>query len=493
MLTSCGGGGSDPVPEPEASFTSSISSIKVGESVTFTNTSENVSEIQWIFQGGSPSSSTSDNPTVTYNSPGSFSVTLTAVNETGTDTDSRSGYVNVEDPTPIADFSVESTVIAQGSEVVFTNLSTNGVAYFWEFEGGSPASSNEANPSVTYASTGIFDVTLTVTNSSGTNVSETKTDYLEVQALPIASFQTSTSILYEGEGIYFYNYSSNATEYSWTLNGGDPSSSTSADPGYVTFATAGTYTLGLTASNDVGSDYSEVTVTVYESPYFDLTMQNYLYFGVYIYRDGSYIGYIDARGSQTFSNLDRASSVVISWDMNTPAGGGIDLAAQWTLSSPTGDVGLEIDNVIGSNTYQYIIVDNNVGYNLYSNVNPGTADEYSSGNYYVPAYQYDTYIGYTKFVELDNQIRFYNNSSRTSSYWWVNYSTNVIDEFSGRVDILFSFTGSWDSGSWNGEISRETKEVTIDPNYRSDWDIPLVRADFSKCTIITQQDLPIEK
>ena len=417
-------------------------------------------------------------------------MTLTVANASGTDTDSRSGYVNVEDPTPTADFSVENTKVAQGSEVTFSNLSTNAVAYFWEFEGGTPATSNESNPTVTYSSTGTFDVTLTVTSSSGTNVSESKTEYIEVQALPIATFYTSTSYLYEGEGIYLYNYSSNGTSYSWTFEGGDPSTSSSSDPGYITFATAGTYTIGLTVSNDVGSDYQESTVTVYESPYFDLTMQNYLYFGVYIYKDGSYLGYIDARGSQTFSNLDKATSIVISWDMNTPAGGGIDLSAQWTLSNPTGDVGLEIDNVIGSDTYQYIIVDNNVGYNLYSNVNPGTADEYSSGTYYIPAYQYDTYIGYTKFVELDNQIHFYNNSTRTSSYWWVNYSTDVIDDLSGRVDILFSFTGTWDSGSWDGTISKETKEIIMDPTYRSDWDIPLQKADFRNCTMVTVQDMP---
>ncbi|WP_109097026.1 M43 family zinc metalloprotease [Aquimarina sp. AU58] len=54
----------------------------------------------WTFEGGSPATSTSQNPTVTYNSPGSYTVTLKTENANGTgNTVTKNGYVTVTNPT----------------------------------------------------------------------------------------------------------------------------------------------------------------------------------------------------------------------------------------------------------------------------------------------------------------------------------------------------------------------------------------------------------
>jgi uncharacterized repeat protein (TIGR02543 family) len=111
-------------------------------------------------------------------------------------------YIKAESSTPqppVADFSVDQTTINEGQTVNFTDLSTNApTSWSWTFAGGTPASGTAQNPSVTYDTAGTYDVTLTVTNSAGSDT-KTKTDYITVQVtLPTVGNtqvlpQTSTS------------------------------------------------------------------------------------------------------------------------------------------------------------------------------------------------------------------------------------------------------------------------------------------------------------
>jgi PKD repeat protein len=67
-----------------------------------------------------------------------------------------------------------------GQTVQFNDISTgNPTSWQWTFEGGTPTTSTDQNPAVTYNSAGIFDVSLTVTNEDGQNT-ETKTGYITV-------------------------------------------------------------------------------------------------------------------------------------------------------------------------------------------------------------------------------------------------------------------------------------------------------------------------
>ncbi|HIO72030.1 MAG TPA: PKD domain-containing protein [Flavobacteriales bacterium] len=87
-----GGGGSAPV----ADFTSSSTSICEGATVSFTDQSTNTpTSWSWTFAGGSPGSSTAQNPSVTYNTAGNYAVTLTATNSSGSDTKTLTTYITV--------------------------------------------------------------------------------------------------------------------------------------------------------------------------------------------------------------------------------------------------------------------------------------------------------------------------------------------------------------------------------------------------------------
>ncbi|MEW6469942.1 MAG: PKD domain-containing protein [Bacteroidota bacterium] len=100
-------------------------------------------------------------------------------------------------------------------------------------------------------STAIDDITLS--SSSG--------------APPVASFTASSTTICAGGCINFTDNSSGSpTSWSWTFSGGTPGSSTSQNPTNICYATAGTYTATLTATNGFGSSTTSQTITVNALP-----------------------------------------------------------------------------------------------------------------------------------------------------------------------------------------------------------------------------------
>jgi len=82
-------------PEADFSATEGYSS-NTSISINFTDNSSNEpSEWYWTFEGGTPSTSTVKNPTVTYTSPGTFNVTLEVKNGAGSNQTTMIDYINV--------------------------------------------------------------------------------------------------------------------------------------------------------------------------------------------------------------------------------------------------------------------------------------------------------------------------------------------------------------------------------------------------------------
>ena len=71
---------------------------------------------------------------------------------------------------PVANFYPATKFACVDDEIDFIDNSTNGVveSYAWSFQDGSPAVSNQRNPSISFSSEGRKTVTLTVTNAQGT-------------------------------------------------------------------------------------------------------------------------------------------------------------------------------------------------------------------------------------------------------------------------------------------------------------------------------------
>ena len=80
----------------EAIFTSNLRVVCDGGSIDFEDHSyHSVSSRSWTFEGGSPSTSTSETPTITYNTPGAYSVTLTVTNGGDSETITKEDYIVV--------------------------------------------------------------------------------------------------------------------------------------------------------------------------------------------------------------------------------------------------------------------------------------------------------------------------------------------------------------------------------------------------------------
>ncbi|MEE2711917.1 MAG: PKD domain-containing protein, partial [Planctomycetota bacterium] len=81
---------------PSANFTSSNPSVLQGSTVSFSDTSTGgPSSWAWDLNGDGTTDSTLPNPTFTYNTPGSYTVSLTVSNAFGSNTNAMPGYVTV--------------------------------------------------------------------------------------------------------------------------------------------------------------------------------------------------------------------------------------------------------------------------------------------------------------------------------------------------------------------------------------------------------------
>src|ERR1700743_1950232 len=86
--------------------------------------------------------------------------------------------------------------------------------------------------------------------------------YKKGQPVPV-TIQVTDSILGDPftvpAKLAFYNNTSGADSFRWSLPGGDPASSTQRDPGTITYAGAGDYTVTLEAWNQDEHKSSELT------------------------------------------------------------------------------------------------------------------------------------------------------------------------------------------------------------------------------------------
>jgi PKD repeat protein len=114
--------------------------------------SSNATDFVWNFPGGSPPTSTAFEPNVLYETPGTYNVTLTAINAAGDDVYTATNYITVN-PIPGAVF----TYSGSGLQITFNSAGSVGNFYMWNF--GDGQTSTQQNPCI--HAVGKFNVTLT--------------------------------------------------------------------------------------------------------------------------------------------------------------------------------------------------------------------------------------------------------------------------------------------------------------------------------------------
>ncbi len=216
---------------------------------SFSNNSTNAASYFWTFGDGQ--NSTAANPTHSYSNNGTYTVTLIAQNQCGTDTISKSVSAGVA---PNADFVADKVEICLGDTVQFNNLSTGAQSYTWEFPGANPSISMANNPMVVYTAAGVYPVTLTASNAFGTDI-QTKAALITVIGFPTADFTIDSM----GLSITLTNNSQNANSFMW--NFGDGNTSLLTAPTH-TYSMPGHYVIQLTAQNQCGASILEHSVSV---------------------------------------------------------------------------------------------------------------------------------------------------------------------------------------------------------------------------------------
>jgi PKD repeat protein len=357
---------------PVASFTANNTTICVGQSVQFTNTSTGQpTTFSWTFTGGTPATSTAQNPTVTYNTAGTYNVSLTVSNANGSNTSTQTGYITVltgsGSPLPLTEGFTTVTFPPTG----WTSINTDGTDTTWMRSatvGNAPTAGNSMvflnwakddtgnqdemrTPKLNFTGLSAAQMTFDVAyaaynatymdglevlittdcgttwtslyNKTGSTVAagnlptaaattasfvptaaqwRTETINLNtyinntnvqlafrnlagygnnlyvdninitgtaVPTAPTASFtSTPTGTACTGQTVQYTSTSTGSpSSYSWTFAGGTPATSTAQNP-TVTYSTAGTYNVSLTATNSIGSNTSNQTnyITINQTP-----------------------------------------------------------------------------------------------------------------------------------------------------------------------------------------------------------------------------------
>lgn len=155
--------------------------------VSFTDMSTNV-PLYWAWNFGDGQSSNDKNPVHSYQSPGIYTVTLTAGNGYGGNSVSKADYivVNAASQAPVVDFMANVTSGNAPLDVKFVDTSDGGmiVSRTWTFTTNNlseTVTTQEQELARTFSGPGDYHVTLTVTAGNGQSATLHKACYISVR------------------------------------------------------------------------------------------------------------------------------------------------------------------------------------------------------------------------------------------------------------------------------------------------------------------------
>ncbi|KAB1065515.1 DUF2341 domain-containing protein [Salibacter halophilus] len=271
----CGSDYSDPAiitvnPKPDVDFTDN--NACEGTATVFSNNttlfSGSQSSFNWTFGDGN--GSTSENPSHTYASAGSYNVTLQVTSSDGC-TGSFTKTISVKE-TPNMSWNAQD--ICEQTIQTFSNSTTISLgasitSYNWDFDDGTFSTSTSPNKS--FNSTGVYDVKLEATTNQGCTDSLVK----QVEVFPRAQVSFSAQSACVGENVSFSNNTSVATgsaTYVWDFDDGNFSSAINP---LHTFNAPGAYDVKLVATTNNGcADSTIVSVVIEPQPTADFSFSD---------------------------------------------------------------------------------------------------------------------------------------------------------------------------------------------------------------------------
>lgn len=360
---------------PVANFETSLQSGCVPLTISFNNTSENATTYFWDFGNGT--TSTLENPSITYIDPNNYTVTLISENTNGQkDTLTITNAIEALDA-PQTNFSfTASASCANDNLISFTNLTLPSSNYLWDFGDGHV--SYDENPTHHYSNEGTYTVTLMASNHLGCSSIKQIPQAINITPNPQPAFITNaTQTCDPDQPFVFTNQSSNANQWLWDF--GDGNVSSTANPNHV-YHQIGRYNIRLIALNNAGCAdtlFLENHIAIDSLPSINFTAD-------------VQTGCIPL--DVTFSNQS-SSSHHVSWNF----GNGTSSTSNTITYHDTGtfDVQVTIENEHGC-IDSLTITD-------YINVTPGVTASFTVNN---------------NSTCINNSIQFTNTSSNAISYLW---------------------------------------------------------------------------
>lgn len=252
--------------------------------------------------------------------PRSYTVMLLDSSLCGVDTATRT--IQIIDP-PNAFFTSADTVCS-GTAISFTNGSTPGMNYAWNF--GDGGTSTQTNPSKTYTNVGntivSFNVRLIVTNPAGFACRDTFIKTVYILPRPTANFSMNTFSSNQSACdsliVNFADLSLNATQWDWDFDNNSVIDFSGQFPPPQTFTQTQTIRLLVTSVNGCTHQLTR-TVTIFRTPIADFTANS-----------------VCVNQAATFTNTSTQfpgnNITGRSWNFDDPASGGNNTS---TANNPT--------------------------------------------------------------------------------------------------------------------------------------------------------------
>lgn len=234
--------------------------------------SASTSGLQYEWNFGDGTTSTASNPTKSYSSVGTYSITLIASTANSVCTDTIKHPVTIY-PSATANFSINTSAQCKTSgNFILTNNSTpaNAVTtnYTWDF--GDGTFSSETNPTKVYANGGKYNITLTATTEGNGNCTTTAVKTVTVGSFKADFVADPVSLqCFKGNHFNFTNESTasqgNTVTYQWSLGEGTISSEVYPSKSY---STTGDFAVKLVAFENPSGCIDSITknISVYASP-----------------------------------------------------------------------------------------------------------------------------------------------------------------------------------------------------------------------------------
>jgi len=215
---------------------------------------------------------TSANPSIRFDSAGTYTITQNVTNACGTFISSKT--VDVKRP-PIASINIpayQCGVVTISPTATVTNCGTGPLGYSWTFTDGNPLTNNTATPTVTFTTPGVHPISLSVSNECGSSVAN---ESVTVSVAPNITASNDQSLC-GGLNTTAINFSSTVgtPTYEWTNNNtsiGLAATGTGNIPAFTaintgtTIATATIIVTPVVSANCVGVP-DTLTITVSPKP-----------------------------------------------------------------------------------------------------------------------------------------------------------------------------------------------------------------------------------